>query len=185
MRDYCSSNQQILDMCLQVIKVSIELGNFSHVLTYVSKAEQSLPHIVQQNQLTQGGKGADTSQQQQQQGPSVLSNEEKVLISKLNAAAGLAHLDAKKYKQAAKKFIETYFELGNSFSDVISPFDIAIYGGLCALATYDRPELKKRVIDNPDFKNYLDLVSDMRDLINDFYNSKYGSCLDKLSRFHV
>jgi COP9 signalosome complex subunit 1 len=181
MRDYCSSNQQLLDMCLQVIKVSIELGNFAHVLSYVSKAEQSLPHAIQQNQVIQGSKTADASQQHD---PTAIPAEERVITAKLNAAAGLAHLDAKKYKQAAKKFIETSFDLGNFFSDVISPYDVAIYGGLCALATYDRPELKRRVIENSDFKNYLDLVPDMRDLINDFYSSKYGSCLDKLSRFH-
>jgi len=33
-------------------------------------------------------------------------------------------------------------ELGNHYSEVIAPQDVATYGGLCALATFDRTELK-------------------------------------------
>lgn len=43
-RDYCTSPKHILDMCLAVIKVSIELGNYVNVSTYVQKAEQT-PHV--------------------------------------------------------------------------------------------------------------------------------------------
>jgi COP9 signalosome complex subunit 1 len=32
---------QILEMCLNVIRTSLELGNYSHVVNYVSKAEQT------------------------------------------------------------------------------------------------------------------------------------------------
>lgn len=42
-RDYCSTNKHVLDMCLNVIRVSVQLGNFMHVSNYVSKAEQTLP----------------------------------------------------------------------------------------------------------------------------------------------
>eukprot|EP00960_Hanusia_phi_P006276 180826-Hanusia_phi.AAC.1 len=39
-RDYGTSSKHTIDMCLQVIKVAIEMRNFSHVLNYVTKAEQ-------------------------------------------------------------------------------------------------------------------------------------------------
>ena len=38
-RDYCTSGKHVVNMCLNVIKVSIYLQNWSHVLSYVSKAE--------------------------------------------------------------------------------------------------------------------------------------------------
>ena len=40
------------------------------------------------------------------------------------------------------QFLETSPELGNNYSEVIAPQDIATYGGLCALASFDRAELK-------------------------------------------
>src|SRR6185369_7806125 len=48
-RDYCAQTNHIIDMCLNVIKVSIELGNYSHVHSYVIKAETTpdLTKVVQ------------------------------------------------------------------------------------------------------------------------------------------
>eukprot|EP01120_Amphizonella_sp_Union-15-10_P005628 TRINITY_DN1688_c0_g1_i2.p1 TRINITY_DN1688_c0_g1~~TRINITY_DN1688_c0_g1_i2.p1 ORF type:complete len:453 (+),score=96.32 TRINITY_DN1688_c0_g1_i2:62-1420(+) len=154
-RDYCTSGDHIIEMCMNVIKVSIEMGNFAHVLNYVSKAEQT-PEL-----------------------------KDKTTIAKLKACAGLAHLENRKYKQAARKFLETSFDLGYKFTQIILPQDIAVYGGLCALATLDRQQLKKEVIDNAQFKNFLELVPSLRDLIHDFYNSKYAPFLENLEKLRL
>ncbi|KAL3517108.1 hypothetical protein ACH5RR_024010 [Cinchona calisaya] len=149
-RDYCTTPKHIVHMCLNAILVSIEMGQFTHVTSYVSKAEQS-PDVV------------DT-----------------VTSAKLRCAAGLAHLEGKKYKLAARKFLETAPELGNNYTEVIAPQDVATYGGLCALASFDRTELKSKVIDNINFRNFLELVPEIRELIQDFYTSHYASCLEYL-----
>lgn len=49
-----------------------------------------------------------------------------------------------------------------AYNDVIAPQDIAIYGGLCALATFDRSELSAKVIEDVAFKQFLELVPDTR-----------------------
>ncbi|KAK4415958.1 COP9 signalosome complex subunit [Sesamum alatum] len=149
-RDYCTSSKHIIQMCLKAILVSIEMGHFLHVSSYVSMAGQ-----------TQDGL-------------------DPVTISKLHCAAGLANLIGKKYKLAAREFLETAPLLGNKYTEVIAAQDIATYGGLCALATFDRAELKSRVIDNMNFKNFLELVPEIRELISDFYTSHYASCLEYL-----
>ncbi|KAM4094572.1 hypothetical protein ACB094_06G205400 [Castanea mollissima] len=149
-RDYCTTSKHIIHMCLSAILVSIEMGQFTHVTSYVSKAEQS---------------------------PEAL---DPITAAKLRCAAGLAHLEAKKYKLAARKFLETGSELGSHYNEVIAPQDVATYGGLCALASFDRAELKSKVIDNVNFRNFLELVPEVRELINDFYSSHYASCLDYL-----
>ncbi|OMP00517.1 hypothetical protein COLO4_12614 [Corchorus olitorius] len=149
-RDYCTTSKHIIQMCLSAILVSIEMGQFTHVTSYVSKAEQT---------------------------PEAL---DPPTVAKLRCAAGLAHLEAKKYKLAARKFLEVGQELGNSYSEVIAPQDVATYGGLCALASFDRAELKNKVIDNINFRNFLELVPEVRELINDFYSSHYASCLEYL-----
>ena len=98
---------------------------------------------------------------------------------------------------------------------IISPQDVAIFGGLCALAMFDRAELKTKVrrppmllfarlafspthpsclsvcpnshqvLDNTAFKNFLELVPQVRELIADFYNSRYASCLNYLQQLRV
>lgn len=40
------------------------------------------------------------------------------------------------------QFLETGPELVSHYNEVIAPQDVATYGGLCALATFDRAELK-------------------------------------------
>lgn len=40
------------------------------------------------------------------------------------------------------QFLEVGPELGNHYNEVIAPQDVATYGGLCALASFDRTELK-------------------------------------------
>ena len=76
-RDYCTTAKHIIAMCLNVIKASIQMGNFTHVANYITKAEST----------------PDTS-------------DAVVLTGQLKVAAGLAHLEGKKYKQAARKFLE-------------------------------------------------------------------------------
>jgi len=101
-------------MCLNVIKTGLEMQNWTHVMSYVNKADQT----------------TDVS--------------DKITLAKIKVCGGLGHLEGRRYKQAARKFIETEFELGNNFTDVIAPRDVAVYGGLCALASFDRTELKKK-----------------------------------------
>ncbi|CAL0318333.1 unnamed protein product [Lupinus luteus] len=149
-RDYCTTSKHIIHMCMSAILVSTEMGQFTHVSSYVSKAEQAPESL------------------------------DLITIAKLRCAAGLANLEAKKYKLAARKFLEVGSELGSHYNEVIASQDVATYGGLCALATFDRSELKSKVIDNINFRNFLELVPEVRELINDFYSSHYASCLEYL-----
>ena len=72
-RDYCTTSKHIIHMCMSVILVSIEMGQFTHVTSYVSKAEQATEAL------------------------------DPITAAKLRCAAGLANLEAKKYKLAARK----------------------------------------------------------------------------------
>ncbi|KND02949.1 uncharacterized protein SPPG_02028 [Spizellomyces punctatus DAOM BR117] len=152
-RDYCTTSKHIVDMCINVARLSMELNNFAHVQSYVVKAETT-PDIPEKN----------------------------IVTSKLNCIMGLVNLEAGKFKRAARNFLDTSFELNTHFSEVLSPNDVAIYGGLCALATFDRSELKSRVFDNADFKQFLELEPQVRELLSNFYHSKYSLCLDILEK---
>lgn len=156
-RDYCTSGKHIVNMCLNVIKVSVYLQNWSHVLSYVSKAE-SAPDFIE---------------------ATVSKDSNQVILTKLKCAAGLAELATKKYKSAAKHFLQANLD-NCDFSELLSPNNVAMYGGLCALATFDRHELQKNVIFSSSFKLFLELEPQLRDIIFKFYESKYASCLKLL-----
>ena len=151
-RDYCTTSKHIIEMCTNVIKASLQMGNFTHVANYITKAE-STPD------------GSDPA-----------------LVAQLRVAAGLAHLEAKKYKLAARKFLEVPAEHHGAFSEIASAQDVALYGGLCALASFDRAELKSKLVESSSFKAFLELFPQVREAVADFYNSRYAACLSYLDR---
>lgn len=101
------------------------------------------------------------------------------IVTRLKCAAGLAYLAKKNYKTAAKSFLQANFDHCD-FPEIISPNNVAMYSGLCALATYDRQEIQKHVISSSSFKLFLELEPQLRDIIFKFYESKYASCLKLL-----
>ena len=153
-RDYCTIPKHVIHMCLNVIKVSALLKNWAHVLNFVNKAESSLELMGEQREK-----------------PSNL-----VTSTKLKCAAGLAELALKKYKSAAKHFLQAQFD-HFEYKELISAHDVAVYGGLCALATVDRQELRTKVLSNSSFKLFLELEPQIRDVLHKFYESQYASCL--------
>lgn len=101
--------------------------------------------------------------------------------SKLKAASGLVALHGGNFYEAAKHFMEVDPELENHFCNVISAEDIAFYGGLCALASFKRNDMKKLVVEKKNFiNNFLILIPPLRSLCIDFYNGSYGSCIKTL-----
>lgn len=52
-RDYCTSPRHILNLCLSVIRVSVEMNNYLHVANYVSKAE-STPDVANVSGASRG-----------------------------------------------------------------------------------------------------------------------------------
>ncbi|XP_046855833.1 COP9 signalosome complex subunit 1-like isoform X2 [Xenia sp. Carnegie-2017] len=153
-RDYCSMPKHVISMCLNVIKVSVLLKNWAHVLNIVNKAESSVELLREQPEK-----------------PANL-----FISTKLKCAAGLAELALKKYKCAARQFLQAQFDHFD-YKELISAHDVALYGGLCALATFDRQELRNKVLSNSSFKLFLELDPQMRDILHKFYESQYASCL--------
>ena len=104
------------------------------------------------------------------------NKEDHIILCKVKCAAGLAELNSKRYKSAAKYFVNSTFDNFN-FSEIITPNNVAIYGSLCALATYDRRELQTNVIQSSGFKSFLELEPQIREILFKFNESKYAVCL--------
>ena len=66
---------------------------------------------------------------------------------KLRAGQALAHLAEGRYHESAKMFTSISPELTNQFNSVISAEDLAMFGALLGLASFDRNMLHSLVID--------------------------------------
>ncbi|KAL8842421.1 MAG: hypothetical protein Q9170_000549 [Blastenia crenularia] len=165
MRDYCTTPSHVAIMNLRLISVSIDQGNWLAVQTNVQKLRS----------------------------PSQPSAETQRLTAKLSAAMGLALLASGNFKEATQEFIEADPRMvqaklddpadEEAFNEVMTPNDIAVYGGLCALASMDRTDLQKQVLDNSRFRNYLELEPHIRRAVAFFVSSKYSSCLSILESY--
>ena len=170
-RDYTLNRDHTIAMCRNVIKVSIELGNFAHVTNYVSKAQQNL----------------------EQQG-----TPDSNVLAALRVDLALANLTSRKYKLAAEELLKTTPAIGSSYNEVIAVSDIAHYITIFALATFERTKIRgmleppnkseiqsQEAFDNAQklyltVKAFLEEKPILRRILEDFYNSKYSSCLKNL-----
>jgi COP9 signalosome complex subunit 1 len=75
--------------------------------------------------------------------------------------------------------------MSSSCNAFISPNDVAVYGGLCALASMERSELNKKVLENSNFRTYLELEPNIRRAITFFVNSRYTACLNILESYRA
>ena len=163
MRESCTSNKHLADMTLRLVYVSIAQKSWLTVQSNLAKVDAA--------QL----KGDDKTK----------------LEPIVSACTGLAHMCNSNFKEAATNFLGTSPAFltaepaaGITWQkEVISGNDVAVYGGLCALASMDRSELQTKVLGNSDFRNFLELEPHVRQAINLFCNSKYSACLDVLEGY--
>lgn len=165
MRDYCTTPAHIVIMSLRIINVSIDQQNWLAVQANVQR-------LRNQNQR--------------------YPDAEKI-APKLSAAMGLAHLASDSYRDAAESFLRTDARMisakvddladEEAYNEVLTPNDVAVYGGLCALASMTRDELQRNVLENSSFRNYLELEPHIRRAVSFFVSSKYSACLSILDSY--
>uniref|UniRef100_A0A6G1SDH6 COP9 signalosome complex subunit 1b n=1 Tax=Aceria tosichella TaxID=561515 RepID=A0A6G1SDH6_9ACAR len=149
-RDFACTQTNQINQCLNIIRVSILLRRWTTVSSHVLRAD-SQPN--NDNQL------------------------HPTVPTKLACASGLYELNFRRYKKAAKYFLSTNFDHFDQNFGVLAPINIAVYGSLCALATYTRQELASQLINSASFKQFAELDLQLRDAVTKFYESKYAACL--------
>lgn len=158
MRQDASSTKQVVDVSRHLIEVALEQRNWIAVTSNASKIRSLISQL----------EGMDPS-----------------LQPFATAAEGIASLDQGNFLEAATIFMRVEPGMGTSCNTVIAPNDIAIYGGLCALATMNRNELQSKVLENSNFRTYLELEPHIRRAIGFFVNSRYSACLSILEGYRT
>lgn len=93
-------------------------------------------------------------------------------------ASGVALMGLGNYYDAANTLLHTNPNVSpTEYNTVASPNDVAIYGGLLALATMDRKALQARILDNQSFRMFLEHEPHIRKAISLFVNGRYSNCL--------
>ncbi|CAO3682959.1 unnamed protein product [Rhizopus stolonifer] len=156
-RDYCTTNQHTIEMCFSTMKVYLDDANFTHVVqTYIARAEAM---------------------------PNSTLNLNTTRLKCYQALTLLGTDTSKKYRPVAEALIDIPFESSLSCNDILSSNDIAIYGGLAALSSFDRREIHTRLLNNANFKNFLGLEPLLYELVESFYRSKYSRCFEILNEY--
>ncbi|CAF0750546.1 unnamed protein product [Adineta steineri] len=180
-RDYCVTPRHMITMCMNVIKASFYMQNWSNVLSYVNKAEQAIESLETTAKSTTTTPTMVNSMEVSNTSTTVTSD--AVLISRLKVYAGIAELATKRYKLAARHFLSVSFEhCSNHFQDLISPQTLIQYVCLCSLATFERSEIHRLILMSINMKQYLELEPSIRDIFHKFYDTSYSSCLAIMSQ---
>lgn len=152
MRHDVSTMRHIIDCARHLISVSLQRRDWTAVVSNVGKIT--------------GIQGHD---------------EEQVLQPYLKIASGIGQLGQANFRAAALCFLDADSKVpANAYDSIASPSDVAMYGGLLALATMDRAELQSRVLDNAPFRAFLEHEPQLRKAINFFVNGRYSNCLSNL-----
>merc|ERR1719411_57730 len=151
-KSYAADSQMLLDINLKIMVTSIKSGQFGHV-----KSEAS--HALASEDIYKDHK----------------------FRSKVLCCLALYNLYNGRYEAVVHHLIDCHFSVYNAFPEILSGADIALYGGLCALGSFTPMQLKKRVLDNAEFKRFLELQPKVGALIQGFYDSEYGKVMSGLN----
>ncbi|XP_022964496.1 COP9 signalosome complex subunit 1-like [Cucurbita moschata] len=99
----------------------------------------------------------------------------------LHSTIGLTSIRYRSFTHAALRFLQTGKEVGNQFSMILADHDIATYGALCTLATFEQEELQDCIFENKDFQSYLDSMIEVKELLHDFCSRDYSSVFRHLA----
>ncbi|KAJ3833569.1 26S proteasome subunit RPN7-domain-containing protein [Lentinula raphanica] len=184
-REFCTTSQHVLDGCLSTIELLIEQRNYSHLPTYVFKAEAALEAVASSSANAAKGDNASS----RKTASSTTSADREILQSKLEFATALGQLAQSNYERAAYHFLRlspgtgSQGGLGDWFGKLVSPGDIAIYGCVCALASLSRSAFKAQVLENIPFGVYIEQEPHVREIIEAYMASNFKGVLETLSKY--
>ncbi|KAI0795680.1 26S proteasome subunit RPN7-domain-containing protein [Abortiporus biennis] len=186
-REFCTTSQHVLDMCLSVLELLMEQRNYAHITTYVFKADAALEAAA--GGAARNAPSGPTATAQATAAATAAkekfaADKEKVQ-TKLDIATAISHLGQGAYEKAANSFLKAgpVKGLEDWATQIIAPGDIAIYGTLCALATFSRSAIKSQLLDNDNFGVYIEQEPYVRELIVAYLNSKFKVVLEILERY--
>jgi COP9 signalosome complex subunit 1 len=161
----------------------LEQRSFSHIPTYVFKAESALDSIA-----TPGHSSSSLGYGSSAAGAGGSGSKKidlhQAVEAKLALCNALSHLMNGNYAKATQDFLQpmSAAALAPWNGTIVSMGDIAVYATLCALATLGRSELKARVIESEGLAGEGD---GMKELLDAWMASNFRLVLGLLEKYTV
>lgn len=164
MREYCTTPKHVAEMNIKLALVAISQQNWLSLTSSIFRIQHT----------------------------TLAPTDSAKINPAIGPLLGLGALHTNDYRGAARHFLRTdpaYMTLdpiaGVNFTrQILTPNDVAIYGGLTALATLSRAELASPLcLDSPSFRQFLELEPHLRRALSAFVAAKYPSALAILDAF--
>jgi COP9 signalosome complex subunit 1 len=157
MKKDVQTNKHAMEFNVHLTRVSILEGNWLQVIQTADRVRVS----VEQSNSPEG----------------------RAMMNFVHLAKGLAQFSSGNFAEAARNFLKIDASQIESYNNITSPNDVAVYGGLCALASMDRQQLRKKVLDSPTFRTFLEQEPQLRRAITSFVNGRYSQTLSVLREY--
>ncbi|KAM7207339.1 hypothetical protein V8F20_002219 [Naviculisporaceae sp. PSN 640] len=157
MRPDVSTPKQVVDVGKHLVRVSLQRREWGLVSAHLSKMG--------------GGQSPE---------------DEKTLQPYTRIVQGIASLGLERFQEAAMSFLQANSDVASShYNEIASPNDVAVYGGLLALASMDREALQEKVLDNASFRAFLEGEPHIRRAVTQFVNGRYSQCIATLEEYRT
>jgi len=181
-REYCTTSQHVLEMCLSVLELLIEHRNYAHMSTYVFKADAALDATSSAARAPGPGPTAPASAATSKDKGAL---EREKVQSKLDVSIALSYLGQGNYEKAAQAFLKVgpVKSLGDWAGRLMAAGDVAIYTTLCALSTFTRQQIRTQILDNDNFGVYIEQEPYVRELLESYMGNRFKLMLEILERY--
>ncbi|KAK3692370.1 26S proteasome subunit RPN7-domain-containing protein [Podospora appendiculata] len=157
MRPDVSTSKQIIDVGRHLVSVALQRREWGMITSHLSKMPT----------------GAN-------------SDEYEHLQPYIKIVTGLSMLGQERFLEAAMSFLAVDVNISSTnYNEVASPSDVAVYGGLLALATMDRAGLQQKVLEAADFRQFLEHAPHIRRAVAQFVNGRYSACISTLEAYRA
>ena len=176
MRDYCVTPTHVASMTLHLV--------YTALVQAVSAQQSATSPVLHFNSAMSASNRLRTVG---------VKEEEQVKLTPISCVtASIAQIGLGNFREAAAALLITPFDYTTQgvvhnrdwSKAVASGNDVAIYGGLCALATMTRDDLVNIVLGGQ-FRAFLELEPHMRKAISLYTTAKYQACLDTLRHYYA
>ena len=187
MREYCLTTKHISEMNLKIIITSIRQAQWLTVSTSIQRV-QGMTHSQEDTNIISAINPpllglASLCSADYRSAANHLTASKPDFMSMAGDTSGSTYLSGPS-ASGPSSVTSTSSIAGINFArEALSPNDVAVYGALCALATYDRHTLQSRVLDSQSFRSFLELESHLRRAIAAFVGAKYTDVLDILELY--
>jgi COP9 signalosome complex subunit 1 len=177
-KDYSSTAEHTLEFQKNMMACAMALGNWTSATNCATKLRKIISSLTSSS-------------------PSEMSDEvNKSIMAGTAATQGIVELQRGNYRSAANWFLQTgngLISTSNtssnstltSFSNIVSLEDIALYGSLCSLASFERNELDSVVLRDDRFRDVLDMYPKYKNMLIAFHESKYELGFQYLSSLNI